>query len=772
LKRRFKVAISIASLIVLILLISLPFIAKYLLINYAQAYSGRKVSVKWIYINPITGYLQFNKLKIYEANGDSVFFSSEGLSLHISITRLFSKTLEINNLILDQPKGKVIQHQKRLNFDDLITLFTNTKSSSGQNPFHFEISNIRINNGEFSFLENEIPIKYAINKMNLESKGIKWNTDTIGCNVSFHAGKTNSNVQGNFTINYKTFDYRFAVVARTFDLDVINQYLKALVNYGTFRATMDVNLRAHGNFKDEENINAKGSIILNDLHLGKDSTEDYASFKKLEMDLNQLNPQKKQYNINALWLDQPYFKYERYDSLDNLETMFGEKGSNISKAKANSQNFNLIIELFQYTKVLVRNFFTSSYRINKLTVSNGNFRFNDYSLNETFSINASPVFISGDSLDKNKSKIYLYFKSGMLPYGSASANLCLNPNDSSDFDLNYHLQQIPASLFNPYLITYTSYALDRGTIELAGDWMVRNGIIQSNNHLLIIDPRINGRLSDKSLYWMPMPLIMAFLRQRDNVIDYQIPVSGNLKNPKFNLKNVWKHIIENILIKPITIPYSVHVKNTEEVIENSLNIKWRPRNCTLTNNQIKFIVQLTNFLKENYQEHLCISPISYADMEKEQILFFQAKKKYFLLKKNILTLSEKDSILLDKMSIKDPVFLHFLDKQFNPKVMFTVKQRCSAFVGVNVVTAAYNLLLKQREAAITAYFIKNHTSRQLIIRTNENAIPYNGFSYFQIKYNGTLPESLLNAYKSMNRLNQNEPRIKYLKYRNKNKITV
>ena len=30
-------------------------------------------------------------------------------------------------------------------------------------------------------------------------------------------------------------------------------------------------------------------------------------------------------------------------------------------------------------------------------------------------------------------------------------------------------------MFNPYLITYTSFPLDRGTIELNGTWNVRNG---------------------------------------------------------------------------------------------------------------------------------------------------------------------------------------------------------------------------------------------------------------------------------------------------------
>ena len=59
-----------------------------------------------------------------------------------------------------------------------------------------------------------------------------------------------------------------------------------------------------------------------------------------------------------------------------------------------------------------------------------------------------------------------------------SVDLSINPKDSSDFDLQYHFQKLPVSMFNPYIISYTSFPLDRGTIEFKGTWNVRNGMIQ------------------------------------------------------------------------------------------------------------------------------------------------------------------------------------------------------------------------------------------------------------------------------------------------------
>jgi len=115
-------------------------------------------------------------------------------------------------------------------------------------------------------------------------------------------------------------------------------------------------------------------------------------------------------------------------------------------------------------------------------------------------------------------------------------------------------------MFNPYLISYTSFPLDRGTLELNGTWNVRNDQIESANHLLIIDPRVTKRLRKKDAKWIPMPLIMALIRERGNVIDYEIPITGSLKNPKFHLHDVLVDLIENIFVKPATTPYRMEVK--------------------------------------------------------------------------------------------------------------------------------------------------------------------------------------------------------------------
>jgi len=126
--------------------------------------------------------------------------------------------------------------------------------------------------------------------------------------------------------------------------------------------------------------------------------------------------------------------------------------------------------------VLAKNFFQSDYKINRLAIYKGCFRFNDYSSNEKFSIEINPFYAVADSVNKNSKWVNVSLKSGIKPYGNIKVALSISPKDSGDFDMQYHLQRLPVSIFNPYLITYTSFPLDRGTIEITGSWKVRHGL--------------------------------------------------------------------------------------------------------------------------------------------------------------------------------------------------------------------------------------------------------------------------------------------------------
>ena len=769
---------SLAGVVIVIVLF-LSSIAKYMVEKYSVKYTGRQITLGRLYVNPFTGYVSFSDLKIYESkglasymDGDTVFFSARGLSVSFSMVKLLSRTIELSEVVIGQPRGIVIQNRKELNFTDIIRRFTPNKPGTTKATWHFNILNVRITDGMFRFREELIPIDYSIKEVNLASAGKLWNADTVEARISFMPGTGSGDFRGDFTINLKTLNYRYSILINRFDLSIIGQYLKDLTNNCSFSANLDAGLKATGNLKNVESLTATGHLAINDFHFGKDPQHDLASFDKLVMDIVEISPEQHKYLFDSVSVIRPFFKFELYEGSDNLQKMFGKNGSKIAAAKADPARFNLVIEIARYVKELSVNFFRSDYKINRLAVYKGDLKFNDFGVLEQFSVDLNPLFICADSIDRHHDWIDVLIKSGIAPYGNLLVKLRINPKDSTDFDLQYHLQHLPASLFNPYLVTYTSYPLDRGTIELNGTWNVRNGFIKSDNHVVIIDPRVTRRFKNKGTRWLPMNLIMALVRERGNVIDYEIPITGNLKNPEFNLTDVLLDMLKNIFVKPLTTAYRMEVKTVETEIEKSLTVKWRMRQNSLRPDQEKFVARIADFLDKDHSAFISVSPQQYAAREKESILFFEAKKKYFLAARLAAGhgFNEDDSEKVDKMSITDSLFLKYLHSHVIDTTLFTRQEQCTRLIGADLVNARFIKLNRERIASFMFCFKKRGLEKQVKLSAGVNLVPYDGYSFYKIAYKGEFPESLIRASYKLNKLNNGSLRTKFKRERAKSRL--
>src|SRR5438045_7301912 len=101
---------------------------------------------------------------------------------------------------------------------------------------------------------------------------------------------------------------------------------------------------------------------------------------------------------------------------------------------------------------------------------------------------------------------------------------------------------------------------------------------------------------------------MSFVRDYRNVIDYEIPITGSLKNPKFHLKDVIFDILGNIFVKPVMTPYRMEVKHIETEIEKSLTLTWSIRQTVLRSEQEKFLKKIADFLEENPEATIVVHP--------------------------------------------------------------------------------------------------------------------------------------------------------------------
>jgi len=755
-------AASIIGFVVLVLICISP-IAKFLIQKYDQKFLGREITLDYVYLNPFTGYIHLNDVVVTEAAGDSVFFKADGISADFAMLKMLGKTYEISTITLDRPFGLITLNKKVLNFQDLIDRFTPLeKRDTSLMPVKFSILDIKIVDGEFLFIEDRVPVNYSVKNVNITSTGMFWDRDTLVADFAFDSGLGRGHLHGATTINIKNLDYRVAVVIEAFEVDIINQYLQDLTNYGHLSADLDADIRAYGNFKSTEDVTASGWVAVNDFHFGAKEGDDFASFDKLHLAMKEASPAKHSYLIDSLALTRPFVMYEMYDELDNIQNMFGVRGANVKAAQTDGQ-FNLILEIAKYVQVLAKNFLQSDYKVGRVAIYDADVRFNDYSGSEKFTVDLHPLTVIADSINKADKWMDVALWSGIKPYGEVKIDVSIDPKQDVDFDLTYHIKKVPVSMFNPYLMSFTSFPLDRGSIDIHGKWNVRQGIIASDNHLVVLDPRVGKRVRNKDTKWIPVPLIMTFVREQGNVIDYEIPITGDLKSPSFNVWDAVWDIVTNIFVKPATTPYRLQVRNIEAEIEKSITLRWPMRQSTLLGPQEKFIGQMVDFLKENPDAKIMVEPQHYAIKEREHTLFYEAKKAYFLLNNETTakTFDEKDMETVNRMSMKDSLFVQFLNRQVNDSILFTMEDKAERYLDAAMVESSLSKLMAARQEVFMAFFKEKGVENQVRFLKTVDVVPFNGFSHFKVNYDGDIPEKLRIAYDEMNNLNDEAPRKAY-----------
>src|SRR5579863_7639442 len=211
-KIKRTIAISIITLlaVVVVVIACISPIAKYLIEKYSVKYLGRVIKMEWLYLNPFTGYIHIGKLKVYEANSDTLFLTADGLSAKYEIFKMLHKTYEISSISLNKPVGYIILNGKRLNFSDIIERFKSKHKpdpTKPKNPVHFNILNIAVTDGEFHFIQQNIPVNYFIKHLNAGSSGKWWNVDSMIIKFSLQSGSGSGTIHGNGAIDFDSLGY-------------------------------------------------------------------------------------------------------------------------------------------------------------------------------------------------------------------------------------------------------------------------------------------------------------------------------------------------------------------------------------------------------------------------------------------------------------------------------------------------------------------------------------------------------------------------------------
>lgn len=110
---------------------------------------------------------------------------------------------------------------------------------------------------------------------------------------------------------------------------------------------------------------------------------------------------------------------------------------------------------------------------------------------------------------------------------------------------------------SPYSGKYAGYKLDKGKLSFDLKYKVSQAELSGENVMIIDQLTLGDKVESEDALKLPIPLAVSLMKDRDGVITIDVPVSGNLNDPKFSFGRVISAAIVNVLTKLITSPFSM-----------------------------------------------------------------------------------------------------------------------------------------------------------------------------------------------------------------------
>jgi hypothetical protein len=134
----------------------------------------------------------------------------------------------------------------------------------------------------------------------------------------------------------------------------------------------------------------------------------------------------------------------------------------------------------------------------------------------------------------------------------------VNPLAATAFaDVKASFRDIDLPPFTPYSGKYAGYAIARGALTMEVSYKLQNRRLLAQNRFLIDQFEFGDKVESPTATTLPVKLAVSLLKDRNGVIDVDLPIEGSLDDPKFRIgKVVWK-LIGNLIAKAATAPFAL-----------------------------------------------------------------------------------------------------------------------------------------------------------------------------------------------------------------------
>jgi hypothetical protein len=124
-------------------------------------------------------------------------------------------------------------------------------------------------------------------------------------------------------------------------------------------------------------------------------------------------------------------------------------------------------------------------------------------------------------------------------------------------DITATARGVDITRLTAYSARYAGYGIEKGTLSVKVRYRIVDGKLEAENNVFLDQLTFGERVDSPDALKLPILLAVSLLKDRNGVIDINLPISGSLDDPKFSVGAIIVKVIVNLITKAITAPFSL-----------------------------------------------------------------------------------------------------------------------------------------------------------------------------------------------------------------------
>lgn len=545
-------------LFALILAVASP-VAKYVINNKGEQILGRQMHADLVIINPYWGGVTIKGFECKEPNGETNFVSFDRLYVQIAYPHLLAKHVTLRAIHLDGFNGQVLKNDDKVNFSDIIERFSKKDTTlaevekvdtdTAKSNWKVHLKDIRINRSAIRYRDVESGKQWKLEDLSLRVPGLYFDNTQTNAGIEF--GLPTGGRVG-IVAGMKMKANRYAVRLNLYDVhtDVVLPLVQDYLDVTGLGAKINGSVHVDGSLEEISNILLNGHLTLSGLSLRDRDDEEIAAMQSMRIVFDKGDVATNTYLLDTLVIDGITGSYEVHENWNTLSKLVKKPEEKKAERQEEAKEDSVETAEPQAAKAAPK---PLVWMAKNVVLTGHDLNYRDYSMNNEWGYAIKTLNVKGKNVasnGRNQVDLKATLTSGAQVKADYVGSLNLKKDDCR---LNLKMTGVQLSDFGALCQNYTGYPLDGGVLALESHVTVEKAQLQGTNLIIIDGPRVGKKEMFSKAPYKNIPLRAAFgvLTSAQDKIVLDVPVKGDVSNPKFKLGKVIGRALLKVFFGPL-----------------------------------------------------------------------------------------------------------------------------------------------------------------------------------------------------------------------------